>query len=235
MCSPAMANFEIKHPFRSTRLVYRAFEDTGDDRKWYDEMIWKDALAFPLNSGNLLRPQNRKLSDKAFDSYLEDALAVFICLPRSSDATANVEDGETAHTTTKDTPENRSNLEHIGVLTLDGGSDEDFQHRNMFLTITVTERYRNQGFGREALDWAVDWAFRQAGMHSVALNTVEYNRRARHLYESVGFALEGRHRQGHYFDRQWWDIVLYSMLEHEWEALRGLRREDRGRVGALDP
>ncbi|KAH8878710.1 acyl-CoA N-acyltransferase, partial [Thozetella sp. PMI_491] len=97
-------------------------------------------------------------------------------------------------------------------------------HRNMSLAITIAAPYRNKGYGGEAINWALDWAFRFAGMHSVSLWTVEYNTRGRHLYEKVGFTLEGRFREDHYHDRRWWDVLLYSMLESEWEVLRGLRK-----------
>ena len=177
---PPMANFKTKHPFQSARLVYRGLENNDDDKIWYDEVIRKDAPAFTLNNGNLLRPQRRDMSDDAFEGCLDDTLAVMICLPDSSDTVA---DAKTAAATnsindchksgdttaeycktaaiefqnpTKRTPDHT----RIGILTLDAESGGDFgymhHHRNMWLCITLVESNRNQGFGREALNSVLD-------------------------------------------------------------------------------
>lgn len=53
--------------------------------------------------------------------------------------------------------------------------------------------------------------------------TVEYNLRARRLYV---FVFEGRFREDHYHDRKWYDVLFYSMLEHEWEAQRRLKTQE---------
>jgi RimJ/RimL family protein N-acetyltransferase len=58
-------------------------------------------------------------------------------------------------------------------------------------------------------------------MHSVTLACYEYNHGARRLYENAGFTLDGRLRDRVYFDRKWHAMLEFSMLETEWEALRG--------------
>lgn len=47
-----------------------------------------------------------------------------------------------------------------------------------------------------------------------------------HLYEKVGFKLEGRYRHRVYMNRKYYDLVEYGLLEHEWEELR--EREANG-------
>src|SRR6185369_654200 len=99
-------------------------------------------------------------------------------------------------------------------------------HRGFTLSINITAAHQNQGYGFEAINWALDWAFRFAGAHNVGLSTVEYNLRARRLYEKIGFVFEGRFREDHYHDRKWYDVLFYSMLEHEWEARRSLKTQE---------
>ncbi|GKT64140.1 GNAT family [Colletotrichum tofieldiae] len=119
----------------------------------------------------------------------------------------------------------------IGVLVLNDEAGDNYRHhhRLAFLTISITLAHRNKGYGAEAINWAVGWAFQRANIHSIRLGCVEYNERGRHLYEILGFVLEGRLRKSHYHERKWWDVLLYSMLEDEWLALRGLEDKEVAR------
>ena len=44
-----------------------------------------------------------------------------------------------------------------------------------------------------------------------------------HLYKKLGFVEEGRHRDAHFHDRRFWDMISYSMLESEWAAIREVK------------
>ena len=88
--------------------------------------------------------------------------------------------------------------------------------------------YQNKGYGAEAINWALDWAFRFGGFHRVEISTVSYNERAMHRYTRLGFVEEGRRREAYWYDRKWYDVVSYSMLEGEWTALRELAWEKAG-------
>lgn len=98
------------------------------------------------------------------------------------------------------------------------------QHRNIGLGLSLLKEYQGQGYGPEALNWALDWCFRHAGMHTVSIATASFNTRAAALYEKMGFVMEGRKRQVIWYDREWYDSILFSMTEHEWEVLRGIRK-----------
>jgi RimJ/RimL family protein N-acetyltransferase len=79
-----------------------------------------------------------------------------------------------------------------------------------------------QGYGAEAISWAVDWAFKFANVHKVEIQTASYNERAGHLYEKLGFSLEGRKREVIFVNRKYYDLIEFGMLEGEWKRLRGL-------------
>ena len=81
---------------------------------------------------------------------------------------------------------------------------------------------REQGYGAEAISWAVDWAFKFANVHKVEISTSSYNERASHLYQKLGFSLEGRKREVIYVNRKYYDEIEFGMLESEWKRLRGL-------------
>jgi RimJ/RimL family protein N-acetyltransferase len=68
----------------------------------------------------------------------------------------------------------------------------------------------------------VDWAFKFANVHKVEISTSSYNERALHLYQKLGFRLEGRKREVIYVNRKYYDLVELGMLESDWKILRGL-------------
>jgi putative acetyltransferase len=71
----------------------------------------------------------------------------------------------------------------------------DFQHVLGELTVVVHPRLQGQGLGRQLFTAFLDHVRqRETGITRIELITREGNARARHLYESLGFALEGRLR-----------------------------------------
>ncbi|KAI1850189.1 hypothetical protein JX265_013468 [Neoarthrinium moseri] len=195
--------------FRSQRLYYRAVEDTDFDRQWFHTQIQSDPAVFSLFDPSVVRPQTRSQSDSKLADIQKGLLGVFICLPPQN-------------TTTQDA-DILEKLTPIGILNLDDVAGERYRHHHRLveLQISIAPSYQNQGYGSEAIRWALDWAFERANIHSVGLGCVEYNDRGKRLYEKLGFVMEGRCRKCHFHERKWWDILLYSMLEGEWEALKG--------------
>lgn len=80
--------------------------------------------------------------------------------------------------------------------------------------------YRGRGYGTEATQLTIDFAFRELGMHRVGLIVFAYNERARRVYEKIGFVLEGTQREAMYKDGQRWDVHSMAILRPEWEAAR---------------
>ncbi len=59
------------------------------------------------------------------------------------------------------------------------------------------------------------------GLHRVRLDVFDFNPRAHRAYEKVGFVHEGTVRDELFFDGEWIDSHLMSILESEWAAHRG--------------
>ncbi|KAI3325586.1 acyl-CoA N-acyltransferase [Xylariaceae sp. AK1471] len=89
-------------------------------------------------------------------------------------------------------------------------------------TLHITE---NSGYGTEAINWAMDWSFRWAGVHSLVVEVAAYNERAIAVFKKAGFKQEGVSREVIYRDRKWHDVVQLAILEHEWEALRSINTD----------
>lgn len=124
-------------------------------------------------------------------------------------------------------PAEDTHLTAIGWLTLDCHA-LTLHHRSCTLGIMVGSRHQGRGYGTEAIGWALGWAFRVAGMHAVRLSCFSFNDRAARLYQRLGFVCEGVAREAYYFDGQWYNRILFSVLDREWAAGRGLARGGEG-------
>lgn len=79
--------------------------------------------------------------------------------------------------------------------------------------------YVGKGYGREALNLLLDWAFRIQNWRKITLDVFEVNERAIRMYRACGFREEGRLKQHFFFDGGYVDLVIMSLLRSEWEAL----------------
>jgi diamine N-acetyltransferase len=76
-----------------------------------------------------------------------------------------------------------------------------------------------QGYGSEAILLLLDYAFGYLNFHRVSVGVVGFNRRALQFYEKIGFRQEGVQRDGYYYDHEYHDFVMMSILEDEFRAL----------------
>ena len=79
-----------------------------------------------------------------------------------------------------------------------------------------------QGRGTVTLAVAklVDFAFDVWRLHRVEIRVAVDNERSRAIPRRLGFVEEGVVRDGERFDDRYVDLVVHSMLEHEWRARR---------------
>ncbi len=82
--------------------------------------------------------------------------------------------------------------------------------------ILVGPRGRGRGLGTEATRLVVDHAFTTTDLHRIELEVYAFNPRALHVYEQVGFVVEGRRRQALRFDDERVDSIMMSLLRPDW-------------------
>jgi RimJ/RimL family protein N-acetyltransferase len=80
--------------------------------------------------------------------------------------------------------------------------------------------FLGQGYGRDAINVLLDWAFRIQNWRRIGLETLAPNERAIRAYRACGFVEEGRLRQQAYVDGHYTDVVLMGLLREEWDARR---------------
>jgi Acetyltransferases, including N-acetylases of ribosomal proteins len=71
------------------------------------------------------------------------------------------------------------------------------------------------GFGTEATNLVLDYAFNILKLHRVDLKVLEYNKWAIACYKKCGFVQEGIEREGALIEGKWETDVLMSILENE--------------------
>ena len=76
------------------------------------------------------------------------------------------------------------------------------------------------GFGTSALVQLLDIAFYSYGLHRAWADVPEYNLPAIHMFERLGFMLEGRLRGTHRKDEEWYDSMAMGLLFNEYARRR---------------
>ncbi|KAI1186748.1 putative GNAT family acetyltransferase [Nemania serpens] len=190
-----MSTIKPFNPFRSERLVYRAVEDTPEDEAFV-HAIQHDAEAQSGSSYGLLRPESVKKSNE-FKEHIERCLlGAIVCLAPTN--------------------EREHAGEPVGILCLKANPPSWAPHRWTDISIDVLKKHQGKGYGGEAIEWSLWWAFQMAGLHRVQIQAFGFNTGAMRLYSRLGFKEEGRMRDHIWFAGSWHDGVIYGILEDEW-------------------
>ncbi|KUI69478.1 Spermidine N(1)-acetyltransferase [Cytospora mali] len=209
------------HLFRSKRLVFRALENSPEHTAFIRDVMLDDPETYAQSTNRLLVPLTVDDVEHDVAGLAKSLLAVVICLIPGKDAEEESDD-ENEHD--PEPGSTQHGLTAIGWLTLDGHTLTR-HHRSCTLGIMIASAHQGEGYGTEAINWALDWAFRVAGMHAVRLSCFSFNDRAVKLYQRLGFVREGVTREAYYFDGVWYNRILFSMLDREWDTIRGISRE----------
>lgn len=93
----------------------------------------------------------------------------------------------------------------------------DLKERSAEAGIFIGEKsFWNQGYGREAMQLILHHGFNNLNLNRIFLRVNETNPGAVKSYENAGFIHEGRMRQAHYQNGQYFDVLLMSVLRSEW-------------------
>lgn len=120
--------------------------------------------------------------------------------------------------TLKDDPKSK----YIGEVVL---SDIDEENRSASFRIAMAgHSFFGKGYGSEATHLIVDYGFEMLGLHRIELEVYDFNPRAQHVYEKVGFVKEGVKRDVLFWDGTYRSAIMMSILEDEWRD----RKENGG-------
>jgi RimJ/RimL family protein N-acetyltransferase len=71
----------------------------------------------------------------------------------------------------------------------------------------------SKGYGTEAMELLVRYAFGELGLHRLELMTFDFNKRGIRVWEKCGFKKEGVMRQARLVNGEWGDLIFYALLE----------------------
>lgn len=130
------------------------------------------------------------------------------------------EDRELSHSYDSFAVHRRDEPEPIGVISLMNLSET---HASSDLSIILGRpEDRARGYGAEAIELILRYAFEERGLHRVALSVFAFNAVALAAYKKIGFREEGRLQDAIFRDGDYHDAILMSILAPDW-------RRDRGR------
>lgn len=72
---------------------------------------------------------------------------------------------------------------------------------------------------------AVEYAFRELGLHRLHCEVLDFNAAVIRLHQTFGFNIEGRLRAHHFDGERYCDVVVLGILDEEWQQQRGLMRQ----------
>lgn len=81
----------------------------------------------------------------------------------------------------------------------------------------ITLSKKEQGLGKATLQLLKKWVFEENKAHRLWLDVKDFNHRARHVYESVGFVVEGTLRECVKYGDTYDSLIIMSILRREYE------------------
>jgi RimJ/RimL family protein N-acetyltransferase len=116
----------------------------------------------------------------------------------------------------------------IGNIMLAG---HDVRRRHAELGIVIGESdYRGKGYGTDAINALLDFAFGELGLERVSLGTLAANEAGQRAYEKAGFKLEGTARSATFNRGRFHDVTLMGLIRADWEKLKRKRSWDYSRA-----
>lgn len=185
--------------FRSECLIYRSVQP--EDEAVFLQ-IQSDRVSLRKSNPRLDKPPSRKDAQDLMKAVEEALMGVIICLPPPSDAPPSQQ------------------LIPIGYIHLSPLRPNLAHHRFTSIGVSIASQYQGQGYGSEAINWALEWAFETAGIHRVGIQVLGFNVGAKRLYERLGFKQEGISRDMFWHAGRWWDDIQFGMLDWEWKEMR---------------
>ncbi|MCH4167797.1 MAG: GNAT family N-acetyltransferase [Streptococcaceae bacterium] len=96
----------------------------------------------------------------------------------------------------------------------------DYIHRNCEIQIVVIKDFRGQGLASKALLKGIEYAFSILNMHKVYLYVDTTNAVAVHIYQKIGFEIEGTLKEQFFANGKYKDSFFMGFSRSHYEALR---------------
>lgn len=103
----------------------------------------------------------------------------------------------------------------IGTISLE---NIIYINRSAILGIFIGDKeYRNNGYGTEAIKLLLDYGFNYMNLHSIRLDVIDFNERAKKCYKKCGFKENGRVRESIFINGKYYDVIKMDILSDEFK------------------
>lgn len=86
--------------------------------------------------------------------------------------------------------------------------------------VLVSPHYRGEGIGEAMVREVARIGFEDLHLHRIELRVFDFNKGAIACYEKAGFQKEGTLRDYRKFKNEYWNTIIMSMLEGDWQGLK---------------
>lgn len=98
----------------------------------------------------------------------------------------------------------------VGMIDL---FDFNPQHKRVGVGILILPEYQGEGFGSEALEMIIDYAFTYLNVHQIFANITANNKSSITLFEKFNFKKIGIKKDWIFADTNYKDEILYQLIE----------------------
>jgi len=103
----------------------------------------------------------------------------------------------------------------IGIM---GLSNINRKNLNADLFIAIGEdEYRGKRFGKQSVEWLLNYAFNKLKLHKVKLGVIDANTHAISVYKSLGFVIEGNMKEEEFIEGKWYGILSMAIFKKSWK------------------
>jgi len=170
-----------------------------------DPRVWRPALD--------VNPTNEEQCTEFFETVLSDEGDVH-CLACAGGEPSG------GSSSVQDTPGPGEGGEPLGIVSLTEsqyGPDETSRGRSAELAYWFAPEHHGQGYGSDAADRIVRYAFEDRNLRRLSARVGGFNDASAALLESLGFEREGTLREAAWFRGEYHDMHWYGLLREEWE------------------
>lgn len=110
------------------------------------------------------------------------------------------------------------NHENAGLVEL---VEIDYVHRRAEFQIVVMPEYQGKGLASAATKLALDYGFSVLNLYKLYLLVDKENSKAIHVYEKLGFVVEGELKHEFFVQGQYRDAIRMCLFQHEYLIAHG--------------
>ena len=92
----------------------------------------------------------------------------------------------------------------------------NLRHRTAIFAIMLDPNNHGKGYAEKVMRKVVDYGFFQLNLNKITLDVVDYNEKAIHIYEKLGFTVEGTMEQQYFIQGNYYNSLSMGLLKENY-------------------